>query len=60
MVVDKGEIVEITVTLPNVAAPADPCLGTNESWKVEIYPRDGAIVSVQGKTPVELAQNMMQ
>ena len=60
MVVDKGEIVEITVTLANVAAPADPCLGANESWKVEIYPRDGAIVSVQGKTPVELAQNMMQ
>ena len=52
-VVDKGEIVEITVTLR-----AD-CLAVNESWKVEVYPRDGAIVSVQGKTPVELAQNMM-
>ena len=53
-VVDKGEIVEITVTLRAT------CLIANESWKVEVYPRDGAIVSVQGKTPVELAQNMMQ
>ena len=53
-VVDKGEIVEVTVTLRAT------CLEANESWKVEGYPRDGAIVSVQGKTPVELAQNMMQ
>ena len=53
-VVDKGEIVEVTVTLRAT------CLEANESWKVEVYPRDGAIVSVQGKTPVELAQNMMQ
>ena len=51
-VVDKGEIVQITVTLRTT------CLLANESWKVEVYPRDGAIVSVQGKTPVELAQNM--
>ena len=51
-VVDKGEIVQITVTLRT------NCLLANESWKVEVYPRDGAIVSVQGKTPVELAQNM--
>ena len=56
---DKGEIVEITVTLRDTA-PAAGCLEANESWKVEVYPRDGAIVSVQGKTPVELAQNMMQ
>ena len=55
-VVDKGEIVQITVTLRNT--PAGQCLLANESWKVEVYPRDGAIVSVQGKTPVELAQNM--
>jgi flagellin FlaB len=52
-VVDKGEIVQIEVIL------AVGCLVINESWKVEVYPRDGAIVSVQGKTPVELAQNMM-
>ena len=58
-VVDKGEIVEITVTLRDTA-PAAGCLEANESWKVEVYPRDGAIVAVQGKTPVELAQNMMQ
>ena len=55
-VVDKGEIVQITVTLRDT--PAGQCLLANESWKVEVYPRDGAIVSVQGKTPVELAQNM--
>ena len=55
-VVDKGEIVQITVTLRNT--PAGQCLLANETWKVEVYPRDGAIVSVQGKTPVELAQNM--
>ena len=55
-VVDKGEIVQITVTLRN--PPAGQCLLANETWKVEVYPRDGAIVSVQGKTPVELAQNM--
>jgi flagellin FlaB len=53
-VVDKGEIVQMEVEL------AADCLQANESWKVEVYPRDGAIVSVQGKTPVELAQNMMQ
>ena len=52
-VVDKGEIVQMEVEL------AVGCLIINESWKVEVYPRDGAIVSVQGKTPVELAQNMM-
>ena len=55
-VVDKGEIVQITVTLRDT--PAGQCLLANETWKVEVYPRDGAIVSVQGKTPVELAQNM--
>ena len=51
-VVDKGEIVEITVTL------AATCLLVNEEWKIEVFPRDGAIVSVQGRTPVELSKNM--
>ena len=30
----------------------------NEEWKIEVFPRDGAIVSVQGRTPVELSKNM--
>ena len=51
-VVDAGEIVEVTVNLK------DNCLKTNETWKIEVFPRDGAIVSVQGKTPVELSKNM--
>ena len=51
-VVDKGEIVEITVTL------AATCLLVNEEWKIEVFTRDGAIVSVQGRTPVELSKNM--
>ena len=52
-VVNKSEIVEVEVEF--VAG----CLLPNSEWKIEVYPGDGAIVSVQGITPIELFVNML-
>ena len=57
--VDLGDVVEITVGLVSTGGDAlQPMFGPNETFKVEVLPREGTVIPMERTTPLRFHRKM--